>query len=84
MVEWPRGQRTARSQRCLTWYLRAWARREDKVIAAAAGAFHSAAVTASGALWIRGLVGRGGRLGLGDERRRLVPTRVANVLLMCC
>ena len=48
---------------------------EDKVIAAAAGAFHSAAVTASGALWTWGL-GRGGRLGLGDEQRRLVPTRV--------
>jgi alpha-tubulin suppressor-like RCC1 family protein len=47
-----------------------------RVVAAAAGENHSAVVTEDGALWTSGL-GHYGRLGHGDEERRLVPTRVA-------
>jgi hypothetical protein len=46
-----------------------------RVVAAAAGGFHSAAVTEDGALWTWGL-GNFGQLGLNDQENRLVPTRV--------
>ena len=45
-----------------------------RVVAAAAGDNHSAAVTEDGALWTWGC-GHGGRLGHGDEENRLVPMR---------
>ena len=45
-----------------------------RVVAAAAGLFHSAAVTEDGALWTWGH--GDGRLGHGDWDQRLVPTRV--------
>ena len=47
-----------------------------RVVAAAAGDFHSAAVTEDGALWTWG-DGDAGMLGHGDEERRLLPTEVA-------
>merc|ERR1712091_841675 len=47
-----------------------------RVVAAAAGRDHSAAVTEDGALWTWGY-GYYGRLGHGDEENRLVPTEVA-------
>ena len=47
-----------------------------RVVAAAAGFQHSAAVTEDGALWTWGC-GEHGQLGHGDERNRLVPTEVA-------
>ena len=46
-----------------------------KVVTAAAGRVHSAAVTEDGALWTWGY-GGSGRLGHGDEQSPLVPTRV--------
>ena len=46
-----------------------------RVVAAAAGRYHSAAVTEDGALWTWGL-GYEGQLGLGDLEDRLVPARV--------
>tara|TARA_B100001142_G_scaffold267529_1_gene272323 strand:- start:2645 stop:4084 length:1440 start_codon:yes stop_codon:yes gene_type:complete len=46
-----------------------------RVVAAAAGNKHSAAVTDDGALWTWGFGGNG-RLGLGDNEHRLAPTRV--------
>ena len=46
-----------------------------RVVAAAAGGHHSAAVTEDGALWTWGH-GDDGRLGHGDEQRRMVPTLV--------
>ena len=47
-----------------------------RVVAAAAGKIHSVAVTEAGALWTWGH-GSFGRLGHGDDERRLVPNRVA-------
>tara|TARA_Y100000389_G_scaffold127639_1_gene124947 strand:+ start:898 stop:2085 length:1188 start_codon:yes stop_codon:yes gene_type:complete len=47
-----------------------------RVVAAAAGDTHSAAVTEDGALWTWGL-GNYGQLGHGDEGGRLVPTKVS-------
>ena len=47
-----------------------------KIVAAAAGYSHSAAVTEDGALWTWGQ-NVDGQLGLGDRQRRLVPTQVA-------
>ena len=46
-----------------------------RVVAAATGGYHSVAVTEDGALWTWG-DGNDGRLGHGDEERRLVPTVV--------
>ena len=47
-----------------------------RIMAAAAGDAHSAAVTEDGALWTWGK-GDDGRLGHGDRRRRWVPSVVA-------
>jgi hypothetical protein len=47
-----------------------------RVVAAAAGKEHSAAVTDDGALWTWG-DGTRGKLGHDDVKKRLVPTRVA-------
>ena len=47
-----------------------------RVVAAAAGEHHSAAVTENGALWTCG-AGNDGRLGHGDKEHRRVPTLLA-------
>jgi RCC1 and BTB domain-containing protein len=47
-----------------------------RIVAAAAGDYHSAAVTEDGALWTWGQ-GNDGQLGHGDEENRLVPTEVS-------
>jgi len=47
-----------------------------QVVAVAAGAMHSAALSAQGNLWTWGS-GFEGRLGLGDEVDRFVPTRLS-------
>ena len=47
-----------------------------KMVAAAAGYSHSAAVTEDGALWTWGQ-NEDGQSGLGDRQRRLVQTQVA-------
>ena len=51
---------------------------QAKVMAAAAGRFHSAAVGEDGALFVWGS-GAFGQLGTGDTARRLAPTRVAGL-----
>jgi alpha-tubulin suppressor-like RCC1 family protein len=51
-----------------------------RVVAAAAGNNHSAAVTKDGALWTWGR-GDDGRLGHGNKQRRLAPMRVPEVTL---
>ena len=47
-----------------------------RIVAAAAGDYHSAATTEDGALWTWG-TGASGQLGHGDAENRRVPTRVA-------
>ena len=47
-------------------------------MAAAGGAFHSAAVGEDGALFVWG-TGAPGQLGTGDAADRLAPTRVAGL-----
>ena len=49
-----------------------------RVVAAAAGDFHSAAVTEDGALWTWGF-GRDGRLGHGDKEAQLAPKLVESL-----
>lgn len=51
-----------------------WSTR-NRVVMLSAGSLHSAAVTSDGALWTWG-AGLQGRLGLGDDARRLEPTRL--------
>ena len=50
-----------------------------RIVAAAAGASHSAAVTEDGALWTWG-AGQYGRLGHGNEEHFFVPTEVSGAV----
>ena len=67
------------SDRVVTWpvfqRIGAGAFGSVRVVAAAAGSAHSAAVTEDGALWTWG-TGYRGQLGRSNEEQRLVPTRV--------
>ena len=55
-----------------------WGCWQSKVMAAATGEYHSAAVGEDGALFVWGS-GADGQLGTGDTASRLAPTRVAGL-----
>ena len=63
---------SSRADRHVLERVRVQALGSARVVAAAAGRYHSAAVTEDGALWTWGL-GYEGQLGLGDLEDRLVP-----------